>query len=201
MCFKRGCIPWNKGKAVKYGSGLRKICPQCGIEFKARKSSVYCSRACRNKANPINYTDERRKKHKVACKGVNSGEHNPAYGKCGKDSWTYGTKRTQEVKEKLSELKKGMYLGKDNPNWRGGVSIEEYPKEFSKELRTKIRKKYKFVCQICKKHGFSVHHIDYDKYNTSEDNLIVLCRSCHTKTNFDRDHWQALLKEKMGVLV
>jgi len=201
MCFKKGYTPWNKGKTIKPGSGLRKICPQCNIEFKARKYSVYCSRACRNKANPIEYTDERREKHRIACKGINSGEHNPAYGKCGEDSWTYGTKRSEEVRQMQSELKKGLYLGEDNPNWRGGKPVRGYPVEFSKELKTMIRKRYNFICQICGKRGFSVHHVDYDKSNSSEDNFIVLCRSCHTKTNYNRDYWEELLKEKMGVSV
>ncbi len=30
---------------------------------------------------------------------------------------------------------------------------------------------------------------DYDKRNNSPENLISLCASCHTKTNFSRNDW------------
>ena len=33
------------------------------------------------------------------------------------------------------------------------------------------------------------NHIDYDKKNCNSDNLITLCRSCHRKTNFNRENW------------
>jgi 5-methylcytosine-specific restriction endonuclease McrA len=199
MKFKKGYIPWNKGKSYKLGSGLRKTCPYCGIEFKARKSSVYCSRSCRNKANPIRYTEDMKAKHREACSGNNAGESNPSYGKKGVDSWTYGTKRTEEVKQRLSELKKGKYRLENNPNWKGGKSFEVYPPEFSRELKTGIRRRDGFTCQFCGKNGFDVHHIDYDKNNNTENNLITLCKKCHPKTNHNRDYWQGLLSKKMEV--
>lgn len=31
----------------------------------------------------------------------------------------------------------------------------------------------------------------------SEHNLITLCNNCHTKTNFNREHWVNVFKEKM----
>ena len=34
-----------------------------------------------------------------------------------------------------------------------------------------------------------VHHIDYDKKNLDMNNLISLCNSCHTKTNYNREYW------------
>ena len=33
------------------------------------------------------------------------------------------------------------------------------------------------------------HHIDYNKKNCSLNNLITLCRSCHMKTNTNRNYW------------
>ena len=39
--------------------------------------------------------------------------------------------------------------------------------------------------------GMCVHHIDYDKLNSDDMNLITLCQSYHAKTSFDRDAWQA----------
>lgn len=174
--------------------GIVKECPNCKRQFRARSSSVYCSRACRNKDNPINYTPERRKKHSEACKGNNAGENNPAYGKKGKDSWTYGTKRTERVKKLLSALKKGKYTKELNPNWQGGKSFELYPEEWTKELKTKIRQRDKFTCQLCGQNGYDVHHIDYNKKNCSEENLITLYRRCHPKTNHNRERWIKIFK-------
>lgn len=48
----------------------------------------------------------------------------------------------------------------------------------------------------------SIHHIDYNKLNTIKENCVCLCNSCHTKTNFNREHWtkffQSLMKERYG---
>lgn len=38
-----------------------------------------------------------------------------------------------------------------------------------------------------KKHD--VHHIDYNKFNCNPENLITLCKSCHVKTNHNRNYW------------
>jgi hypothetical protein len=42
-----------------------------------------------------------------------------------------------------------------------------------------------------------VHHIDYDKKNNDERNLITLCISCHSKTNANREYWIEYLKPIM----
>lgn len=182
-----------------------KICKQCNKEFKtSHKVAVNCSRACRNKANPLVYTPEKIAKHKIACKGINKGEKNPAYGKLGKNSWTYGTKRTEECKKYLSEIKKGRYKGDKNPMWKGGISYEGYSEEWTNELKTLIRKSYGFCCLICHKNGFDVHHIDYNKKNCNPTNLVCLCRSCHMKTNTKREYWQEYftnLKMTQGVVI
>ena len=51
----------------------------------------------------------------------------------------------------------------------------------------KIRRRDKQVCKYCgktrkeNKRKLDVHHIDFDKTNCSEENLITLCRACHGK--------------------
>ena len=42
-----------------------------------------------------------------------------------------------------------------------------------------------------------VHHIDYDKKNNNENNLISLCCSCHAQTNFKREDWQEYFKNRI----
>lgn len=88
-----------------------------------------------------------------------------------------------------------------HPNWKNGKSFEEYPKEFNSELKEKIRRRDNYKCQLCwttetdVNHKLSVHHIDYNKKNNSENNLILLCKKCHAKTNFTREDWQEHFKK------
>lgn len=80
----------------------------------------------------------------------------------------------------------------NSPLWKGGSAYAEYPPEFNSKFRAKIRKRDGYLCGVCKKKSWSldVHHIDGNKKNTSEENMISLCRSCHGKV-----HWNpGLLK-------
>ncbi len=78
--------------------------------------------------------------------------------------------------------------GELNPNWNGGSSFEPYSHEFNKFLKTKILKRDNYKCQnhncnIENSRMLHVHHIDYNKKNNNENNLITLCIICHTRTN------------------
>ena len=83
----------------------------------------------------------------------------------------------------------------NNPNWRGGKSFEPYPLGWNKTYKEQIRYRDKYKCQICSKpeiennRKLEVHHKDYNKKNIKLDNLITLCKSCHSKTNFNREYW------------
>jgi len=39
-----------------------------------------------------------------------------------------------------------------------------------------------------------IHHIDYDKQNCNENNLITVCNSCNSKVNYNRDYWFVYFK-------
>ena len=48
-----------------------------------------------------------------------------------------------------------------------------------------------------------VHHIDYNKgqgCSEHEWRLIPLCRSCHIKTNHDREKWERHFKTLLELL-
>lgn len=79
--------------------------------------------------------------------------------------------------------------GDKNGSWHGGITHDPYSGTFTDELKTEVRKRDNFLCKICSEYGHVVHHIDYDKTNSDVSNLITLCRSCHAKTNFDRNTW------------
>lgn len=92
--------------------------------------------------------------------------------------------------------------------WRGGVFDRKYV-GFVDTLKEKIRARDGYRCQQCfahqndlhykngKNYKLSVHHIDFDKKNSNPDNLISLCRVCHSQTNFDRNKWIKYFKNKM----
>jgi 5-methylcytosine-specific restriction endonuclease McrA len=70
-------------------------------------------------------------------------------------------------------------IGKDNPNWRGGVSKKEYSAFYKRNLAPKVRELFT-SCQICgTKENLEVHHIDSDRHNNIPTNLITLCHRCN----------------------
>lgn len=84
----------------------------------------------------------------------------------------------------------------------------KYPFQFNRQLKLKIRTRDKFKCQYCGLHerkltGFykhlSIHHIDYNKQNCKENNLITLCAICNTLANFNRDYWYAYYKYLLNI--
>ena len=93
----------------------------------------------------------------------------------------------------INILKNKCGMKKENhPNWQGGITNEEYGENWTEDLKKKIRKRDEWKCQICncKNKILDVHHIDYNKKNCDEDNLITLCHNCHCKTNFNPDRWR-----------
>jgi hypothetical protein len=111
--------------------------------------------------------------------------------------WT-GKKRppfSKEWKKKLSDSHKGQTsgcfkLGLLHPNWNGGTSFEPYTTDWTVTLKRSICERDNYICQVCSQYGNTVHHIDYDKKNCNPNNLITLCKSCHPKTNRNRDCWR-----------
>lgn len=115
---------------------------------------------------------------------IYSGENSPFYDK----------NRSPEIGKKIS-----LALGGT------GVPYEDrnYSKEFY-DLRNIIRLRDNYKCRFCditeEKHlltiGYelSVHHIDYNKQNNTENNLITLCGSCHSETNHNRIFYKLMLQ-------
>lgn len=68
---------------------------------------------------------------------------------------------------------------------------------YNLKFRDKILKNQNYTCPICLEELSSnshLHHIDYDKKNDNENNLIFLHLSCHMKTNFNREFWKVFFE-------
>ena len=68
--------------------------------------------------------------------------------------------------------------------WEAKKLINQSGKNNSNYIDGRCSKKYYCAC------GKEIHHIDYDKKNCNENNLITLCLRCHRKTNANRRFWQ-----------
>lgn len=103
-----------------------------------------------------------------------------------------GKHHSQKIKEQISK----SLSGEKAPAWKGGISFEPYDLNFNKRFKREIKERDNSCCQLCNsKEELSVHHIDYNKFNSNETNCITLCNSCHSKTNFNRDYWESFLSE------
>jgi hypothetical protein len=117
-----------------------------------------------------------------------------------------GKTHSEKSRRKIANTRRenGIGIGDKNPNFNGWSSLEPYSPEFVFVMRNVVRERDNYECRTCgvEENGKShdVHHIDYDKDNNSGDNLILLCRGCHTQTNgmVSREIWTELYSEAIG---
>jgi hypothetical protein len=168
---RKGVSPWNKGLTKETDERVAK----CAESLIGHIVTEDTTRKNREKHLLLNQDPEYIAKRKEIRKSYGSpGELNPMYGI--------------------------HRFGKDCPGWQGGKSFEIYPQEWNNYLKEQIRWRDDYKCQVClisqdeldtKLH---VHHIDYDKKNCKEENLISLCNNCHAKTSGknNRETWQSI---------
>lgn len=163
-----------------------KLCKHCGKELLDRKSRRcgYCSDECQVAFNARSRSHRGNKSS--TWKG---GPYEDLYCKyCGKQILT--KKRVKRVfcsRKCMGKWQSENKSGENSWSYKGGPKTSDYPAEFNPQLRRKVRKRDGYSCQIChfklKTGGLDVHHIDEDKENSSMDNLITLCRSCHRRVH------------------
>ena len=122
-------------------------------------------------------------------------QKNPSY-KIKLRKANLGKKHSVETRIKIGKAQ----TGSKHWNWMGGISYEPYSLDWTKTLKRSIRERDRYVCQICSMIQnditFDIHHIDYNKRNCNPNNLIILCKSCHSKTNINRKYWIKFFKER-----
>ena len=170
-----------------------RTCQTCGKEFEVTPSQTrrgrgkFCSRECAIEG-----------KRGDKCSRWNGNTVVVACPVCG---------RSFESRRDKIEQGKGIYCsrqcasfahrGPGNPMWNGGSSFEPYPPTFNEQFRQAIRERDHHICAICRLFGKMVHHINYVKDDTTPENCVTLCNSCHSVTNGNREYWE---QELSGLL-
>lgn len=193
-CKHRGHANDMAGSKHPAWKGMTAICALCQKPFHIKPSKLkrgegkYCSMYCYNQAK----------------RGTQTGIENPNWKpkviiyceQCGQElavppSWA--NKRFCSIQCK-AQWQSDNLSGEHAAAWLGGTSAEPYSWEFITVIAPQIRQRDEYQCRVCGRSGVkTVHHIDYNKSNCKEDNLLTLCKSCHGKTNHHRNDWQAAL--------
>ena len=187
-CKEKECNNEIHYTTWKYGKGR---CHSCAMEKLKGNSKL----SHKGKNNP-NFGNPRKIKDKKASNYKDGRTLKIYYCKNCKKEIHKNTALYREGRCKSCAQKEEL-----NHNWQGGKSFEPYPLGWTKTFKEQIRYRDKHKCQLCGileiecDRRLHVHHKDYDKTNINSDNLISLCNSCHTKTNWNRKYWLKFFKE------
>lgn len=90
----------------------------------------------------------------------------------------------EQLEEDIKEIKKRQQEKLDKINKLSDFKSKEYSEYFDKAFKRRIIKRDGNKCQLCPRtDDLTVHHIDYNKKNTSDENCITLCRGCNSRVN------------------
>ena len=92
-------------------------------------------------------------------------------------------------------------IGEKAPGWKCGLSFGKYCKLSNESFKKSVRDNYHNTCYLCGKtkqeegQNLAVHHVNYNKdcLCGSSCEFVPLCRSCHAKTNQNRQYWEDLI--------
>jgi len=195
--FKKGYIPWNKG-GTSWNKG-RKAPWAAANGFK--KGQVAWNKG-------LHWSQETIDKIKVSKKGqvpwMKGKKHTKKAKRIigekalGRVSWNKGT--IGIMKPNSGSFIAGTMLGKKHPNWNGGSSKLPYAYTFTTKLKQQIKERDDFICLLCQTgDDLVIHHIDYNKMNCDQKNLVTLCRSHNSIVNSKRKFWEAKIKKLLRI--
>lgn len=177
------------------GGKIEKVCAVCGKQYQVKRvnsSSRFCSLQCvgiSQRGKTVNREQNRETKSCCVCGSPFSVFRSHA-------------KRMKCCSKLCSnEMRSSLMRGDGNPNWSGGLSRLPYPWDF-RETSKKVIERDGFICQNPGCDGtderLTTHHINYDKQDCRQENLICLCSSCNSKANFGRHEWQMFYESVMA---
>ncbi|MCK4686646.1 MAG: hypothetical protein KAT66_00790 [Candidatus Lokiarchaeota archaeon] len=167
---------WNKGKKMSEA--------HCKKLSEAHKGLIPWMKGKK-------HTEETKEKIRIAVK------NNPT-------RYWLGKKRSKETIDKIRKAHTGIklprQLGKNNPNWKGGVSklSDKIKKSLEyKYWREKVFKRDNYTCQKCKKKGGIIHphHIKSFALILKENNITTLEQALKCKELWNTDNGQTLCKD------
>lgn len=202
FCSKKCMGMGERGEANHAWRGglIDKECLECKTLFSVKQSqeeAKCCSTECKHKFYSKN---PRRPLVEILCEECQSTIK-------VKDTPTSRRKKYCSIECKDKAHAKRM-LGENNGRYIHGECTKPYRSYFGRKLRKTIRDRDGDCCKLCgmtkEQHGknLDVHHVNYNKEDFSESNLICLCRYCHGKmhgSSEKRKEWSEklsnLLKE------
>lgn len=154
-----------------------RLCKFCGKEFiPHHPRTLYCSRICRGKFY--------REKYKIRIRAYKK-IHDKAY--------------FLSNREKIREYRKQYYWNHREESIRKAKEWSDLHPEVNKQATRRYKDNTRFsgmrdfilerdnrTCQLCGKPSVLIHHKDENSYHNSDnpnnapENLIILCRPCHT---------------------
>lgn len=191
--FKLGHIPWNKGLKGIYS-----------VEYKEKISKNHANFSGKNNPRYKNgYTLK-----KYYCKNKNCNKQITWASKTGYCMSCSKKHMTKKTKLKMSLSAKNRLINPENHNnYIDGRSFLPYSIEFTKFKKEQIKQRDNYQCQNCSMteeehivvigYGLTIHHIDYDKMNCDDKDLITLCLSCNIRANYNRRYWQEYYERKI----
>jgi hypothetical protein len=178
------------------GGPVPKVCEVCGSDYiakRAQEASKYCSMKCVGKSQ------------RLKSKGLRTAVRLTCI-ECGREFTAAGVTKARRECCSLAcrdAVHSKRSSGDGNPNWNGGLSRMPYPYNF-RQISYEIRKRDGFICRGLECSGddqkLTAHHINYDKDDCRERNLITLCSSCNSKANFNRPLWQKRYSALMTIV-
>lgn len=80
-----------------------------------------------------------------------------------------------------------LWFNSNNPNWQDGRLRIPYKNGFTFALKRLVKERDFNKCIQCNsKERLVVHHLDFEKFNHLINNLITLCRSCHSHIHYEK---------------
>lgn len=166
--FKKGMIPWNKGKNMS-------------TESKKKMSLIKIGKPRSGNSLKWKHSEETKRKLSESHLGQIAWNKGLKGYMAGKKHWAYGKKRPE-------------ISGENNNRWKGGITpINKLQRvSFITKYRQEIFERDNFTCQLCGERGIvlQVDHIqEWSKYiegRFSLDNCRTLCQKCHYKITYGK---------------
>lgn len=184
------------------GGLLSKTCEVCSKPYSVKRVHVrsrFCSLQCVGRAQ----------KGRLPCHGAirNPKPSNKVQLICVECSGLFSVPRSHSHRYSCCSMScqgkrtSVRTTGRHNPNWQGGIARLPYPWNFRK-ISQRIIQRDGYQCQGPKCSGvderLTAHHINYQKQDCRDENLITLCSACNSKANFGRPRWQSIYEAVMA---